>query len=353
MSQFVPLVIPTTGKLDTANPSMNRPVGTMFETVDFAHRWWGPRLGARSYTWAGKLTGGTEPPGASSLHLDGNNTYVKGALQREQADLGTSWTIDVAFHLNSGANPTNQRVPFFQWRTLVGSARAIEVGCYGSAYPDPTKANHSYCLVKTTDTAGAIASTIEMVGGTPSVDPGLTYTPLGGEPVPSRYFMRVTRDGATLQMADSAGAANGTYSVPANEPHLGTGAGSWLLANDAGLGVNALWRGLLLRVVLRTTAALADPTFLPMLEHCYPRCPDVIFAIDGGYTPGSGTMFVLDKSSFGAHGFINAPSASTPATDRYYPFAKMTQGIGSFTDRYGIVTNAVLVGGTLATQRVR
>ncbi len=337
------VLLPVNGPLDTANPSTNREPGTLVKAIDAAHRWIGPRRGGKIMSWTGRLPSSiaVRPGMTPDFSLDGSNSYVKGILAREQIDLSNRWTCDVAFH--AFANRTvNAAVPVFRW-LLDSSIVAIEIGHYGSTH---AQAGKVYAIVKTTSSAGVLANTYTLIGGSVNFAGSTTYVS-GGKIV--RTFARLIRDGSTLTLLDSTTATSNDTTLNAEESHAGsTGSdGSWFYGKDSDLAANHTFNGYALRALIRDSAA---PTTLypPTMEHIFPRAPNVrFFAGAQLYNSGIGEF-----SRFGSHGVATGTGTGS-VTDTHYPYAKVIQGMGSFTDKSGLGMSCVMAGGTLLYQRTR
>ena len=346
MGERIYTPVTVTGPLDTSGPSTNRAAGTLVRTVDSATQGWGPRRGGEQQTWVGRLpsTLAVRYPGLSpDFSFDGTNTYVKGIVQREQADLANRWTCDVAFHAYA-TRATTAEVPIFQWR-IDSTIVAIEIGIYGSTHA--TNPNKVYAIVKSTSSAGVVDSTKTLVGGTPQYAGETTFVQSGKL---VRCFVRLIRSEGALTLLDSTG-TTATTATTATQTHSGntTETGAWFFGKDTGLGVSETFNGLALRALIRDVADDAT-IYPPAIEHVFPKAPSVRFF--------SGTklltnVHVEEQSSFGAHGLVSTPGSITAGGDRHHPFAKTTQGMGAFVDRDGRRVAAVMVGGMLCHQRLR
>lgn len=336
--------LPVSGPLNTNDPSTAVPPGTLRKAIDTRHVGWGNRMGGRQQTWTGRIPSSgisANVPGACpDFSFDGTNTYVKGTLPVEQKNLGNRWTLDIAIHAFA-ARSTANAVQAFKWN-IDGSITAIEVGHYGSSHAN---ANKGYAIVKTTSSAGVVAGTYTLVGGTvPFAAQSSLVT--GGTVI--RYFMRLIRDGTTLTLLDSTGATATDTTLLATEPHLGgSSVGNWYYGRDTGLGASTTFNGLVLRVLLRDVASAAIAP--QAIEHIFPRSPSVRFF---GTSALLTSANVADQSSFGSHGVVSSAGAVT-AYDRHYPIAKTVQGVGSFTDSNGQSLSAAMVGGLLCHVRTR
>ena len=351
MGILVPVVLPVTAPLDTAWPATNRPQGTLVSAIDVGHRWWGPRRGAKAFTWIGRLSPDTYQPGpagASWYSFDGTNTYIKGETTKEQGDLGTQWTLDLVFHPTEN-RAVNAAVAVLRWK-IDNAIDAIDVGFYGSTH---AKAGKVYATVVATSSPGVpqgpatLESTTALTFNSSAIASGKSV----------RVFLRLVRDGGTLTLyilGPFQQTVTATYPELA-KPYGSVGTfgqhGAWFLGTDAGLGGNATFKGHVLRAVLRSGIYASRPR---IVEHTYPRGPDVLYA----FTPwrvitATGKQdYVTDQSSFGTHGFVNAPGSAAPS-EVGFPWAKKVQAVGSFTDRSGVATSVVMVGGVLYFQRMR
>lgn len=347
MGQDVPIQFPVSGPLDTSRPSTNQPPGVLVKAINTATKALGPRRGMKQMSWVGRTpTSGISvyiPGACPDFSFDGTNTYVKGITALEQKDLSNRWTMDVAWHAYAARSVVTP-VPVFQWR-IDSSITAINIGVYGSGHAN---ANKVYATVKTTSSAGTVASTYTLVGGTVLYGDKDTYLSNGSI---IRCFVRLIRDGANLYLLDSTGATASSSSLSASQPHTGNAsqAGSWLFADDGNLGANATFQGLVLRAVLRDSVA---PTTVPppAIEHIFPHSRSVRFFSS---TKLLTSTHVADQSSYRAHGLVSSAGATVNVGDRHHPFAKTVQGIGSFVDTNGQALSAVMCGGLLFYQRVR
>ena len=273
--------------------------------------------------------------------FDGTNTYATGQMCREQADLGTAWTLDLCFHATD-TRAVNGEVPIFQWLLDTVPNVGINVGVYGSS-TGGGNANKVYAVVKTTSNPGIVANTYTLVSDTP-----LYSSSYISSNRMVRCFVRLTRNGTSLSIATSVALTTTTdTTLSLAQPHQGTVAqnGSWIMASTTPLASSALFKGYIEYVVLRSGAFTA--TDLQTIQHAYPRAPNVLFFATGANHDG----LIREESRFGSHGAPSNPGAI--ATDRHYPFAKKVQGIGSFTDPSGVTLSVVMVGGLLCYQRMR
>lgn len=342
------IAIPVTGPLNTADPSTNRPVGTLLQGIDASTKAIGPRRGMEQQTWPGRIPTSVSiyTPGATpDFSFDGSSTYVKGTLAREQADLGNKWTLDLAFHAFA-ARTTANAVQIFQWK-IDSSIVAIEVGHYGSTH---AQANRLYAIVKTTSSAGVVGATHTLVGGVVPFAAVGSYVSGGAA---TRVMVRLTRDGTTLRMTDSIGATDTDTSLTSGYGHAGTTTQSafWYFGRDTTLGVSTTFNGLIHRVMMRDRLSEQSVIPLSMVECPFARSNSIRFSAG---TALMTNVHVADHSSFGSHGLVSTPgTAPTINTERHYPLAKVVQGFGSFTDRDGIKQSMVLVGGLRCFVRAR
>lgn len=339
MGKLVHVGVPVTGSIDTAHPATNRPVGALVQAIDVGTKWLGPRLGGKSYTWAGRTPSvlGDEPQANESVEFDGTNSRVVGIMSREQADLGTKWTLDLAFQATAQV-ASAAAVPVFQWRTD-NSITAINVGFYGTGHAN---ANKLYAIVQTTSSAGVSAGTYTLVGAAPLFSSSLVS---GGEV--TRCFVRLIRNGSTLTLLSSRGSTAQSTSLGATDRHDGTLSqdGKWLFANDANLGANALFKGFILKALLRTTAV---PTTYPLManEHVFPRAPDVQFS---ARSKAVNSLHIYEASKYGAHGLQT--SVTTGTCPGLFPLVPRVQGMGSYTDANGGTVSVVVANGVAVTTR--
>ena len=337
-----PQSIPVTGPMDTANPPTNRQPGTLLASVDVGTRTWGPRQSFKAMTWAGQATSISNQSSAAGTEFafDGNNTYVKGTMPREQVDLGTRWTLDVWFSMTT-ATAGSSKAPIFQWWLDVVPTVAIEVGVYNASHA--TNPNKVYAIIKTTSAPTTVAHTYTLVGGTVVAGTSLTTAHKL-----ERRGVRIVRDGATITLVDTLGSRDtSVVSAPLTERHEGVYAnnGAWLLA-DTTTGTNSLFKGVVHKVCLRSGADSSVFADFAAIEHAYPRSRDVIFSATGSDTVGGG--YVKDYSRFGSHGKIyNTGGASPFASIRRHPYVVKTQGIGTFTDNRGVTMSLIMAGGLL------
>ena len=340
------LPIPVSGPLDTAHPATNRRVGTLVRSVDVGHEWIGPRLGPKAWTWVGRLpSGGTTPGMFPQLEFDGDATNVVGQTSRDGSDLGTQWTLDLAFHATA-TRAVNAEVPIFKW--LVDSTIvAINVGVYGSAHANAGKL---YAVVKTTSSPGVVSGTYTLVGATPLYSASLTS---GGAIV--RCFVRLIRDGQSLTLLSTRGSTASTSSLTATDRHQGTTAyqsGFWHYATyPSPAGAGETFKGYIIRSLLRTTA-VSTSAALQATEHRFPRAGDVIHFAGSTSLMVSGAVCVPDFSRFAAHGAQSGGAGIGSAGPSAYPSLRPIQGGGAFTDSRGGSYCAVMCGGVLAIQRM-
>lgn len=324
----------TRARLDSANPPTDRPPGTLVTALDVGSRWWGPRLGGKSFSNPHNMPSGDEPRGQSVTTFDGAGAYVTGAFQSpEQRDLGTRWTLDIVFSADSVNHATFDEAIIFKWTTKTSATAidAITVGIRG------TSAGGSERTIRATITP---TSSPDVAGTTKTLDSTTQLTV--GTDEQDRHHIRLVRDARTARLYVNGASEATAGGMSKSNGHVGSAdVGQWELSSGAAPN----FKGIVYYATLRDGVYGNPERGYPM--PVFPRADAFRVAIDG---MAQGTATVPDHSLYRAHGTpLNVGATSAPDQ---HPYPTPVQGMASFTDIKGRAWNVVVCGGMVYYRKV-
>lgn len=326
MTQYIGLS--TTAPLDTANPSTDRAPGTLTLARDLNHRYWGPRVGSTAVDHPRDHSHTPCGPGEPYESNGTGGIGVQAFTHGDQRDLGTTWTLDVAFRAIDLSHTAKTLVQIFEWR-LSAALQAIEVYIKGPG----SGADEGKIRVVITPTAAA-----DSPGTSVTLD-GTTALSVGVDPQ-DKHVVRVVRDRGTVTLYVN-GVSEDSDSISALQPHQGgSELGSWGISIATSTASVDYFKGEWFWVVMRRGV---HATGHSLMQPSNPVNRGVVLHLTFG-----DTTRMQDNSRFGR---VNLNDSSTgsgvTSTRNEYPFLCPVQGVATFTDLTGRTWNALHVGGVI------
>lgn len=326
--------------MDTANPATNRAPGTLLDSTDTDHSWWGPRTTFTQQSWP-YLSVASFPNRRTPI-FDGTDSYIYGVIRnRHQHDLPSAWTLDMILRPTTVSHSVDTSVDTFAW-TIGGAVMInLELNANGSAANDRRK-----FVVQVTPTTSA------GVAGTTTTITGATQVTVGTD-VEQVHHVRVVRDGPSLYLyvdgvldASTTSAANlGTYR---HEGAAGQPTGT-VVIGTINVGGNHGFSGRVFQTVLRAGADFSSPKS-GLRDYMFNSTRDVRFALYGSQGAAS-VGNIYESSPF--HLGLTLSTLTFGTIIQPNPWAMSSvQGIRHFSDFYGRSWNAVMAGGTLYWTRI-
>lgn len=329
--------MPVQGALDTNGPVSNRVPGTLVEATDLDTLAWAARRCLTQKSWVYRCPSGTFP-NPKVPTFDGTSGYGSVVMRPiQQVNLGTRWTLDLVFNPEAVSHSADATVPLFQW--WLSGIEAI--GVYLRAGGAPGSAQRKLVAVVTPTSAPGVAGTPVTLSGTTQ----LTVGALQG----TVHHARLVRDrGSLALLADAVTEATSSSLSAAQRHEVGSGTvGTCYLGTASGVGLagNHLFKGRLLRALLRSGAA-TDPTrgMRDVSFHGGPGCHLLVHGkmlTTFGQREGSPYQSELSWTGM-THEDVTEPAPW---------FSSGIQGGCYFVDSLGRGWNVVAAGGTIFAKR--